>query len=78
MGSQREEHLAAVRRERRSREFSNVDFIVQQGVQWRKAGLVGETRERERERERELCCTISWSQLLLERHCAVCDMMKPL
>ena len=74
MGSQREEHLAAVRRERRSREFSNVDFIVQQGVQWRKAGLVGETRERER--ERELCCTISWSQLLLERHCAVCDMMK--
>ena len=71
MGSQREEHLAAVRRERRSREFSNVDFIVQQ---WRKAGLVGEKRERER--ERELCCTISWSQLLLERHCAVCDMMK--
>ena len=52
MGSQREEHLAAVRRERRSREFSNVDFIVQQGVQWRKAGLVGERRERERERER--------------------------
>ena len=51
MGSQREEHLAAVRRERRRREFSNVDFIVQQGVQWRKAGLVGETRERERERE---------------------------
>ena len=45
MGSQREEHLAAVRRERRSREFSNVDFIVQQGVQWRKAGLVGERRE---------------------------------
>ena len=44
MGSQREEHLAAVRRERRSREFSNVDFIVQQ---WRKAGLVGERRERE-------------------------------
>ena len=54
MGSQREEHLAAVRRERRSREFSNVDFIVQLGVQWRKAGLVGE-RERERERERENC-----------------------
>ena len=50
MGSQREEHLAAVRRERRSGEFSNVDFIVQQIVQWRKAGLVGETRERERER----------------------------
>ena len=49
MGSQREEHLAAVRRERRSRECSNVDFIVQQGVQWRKAGLVGERRERERE-----------------------------
>ena len=47
MGSQREEHLAAVRRERRSREFSNVDFIVQQRVQWRKAGLVGERRERE-------------------------------